>query len=239
MNKVIKDTPRARGYFVTGTDTGVGKTLVASALVHLHAARGLRSAGMKPVASGASFDGERWRNDDADALSAASNLALPPALVNPFLFRSATAPHLAAREEGKHISIDHLERCYRDICAAAEVVIVEGAGGFLVPLDDDHNSDALAARLRLPAIMVVGIRLGCINHALLTQLAIRAKSLPLAGWVANHIDADEPYAQAMVESLTRRIDAPLLGELPWMDATDAGRAAQLLDAAALGLPAVH
>lgn len=232
----IENPMNTAGYFVTGTDTGVGKSLVASALVHMHAAHGMRSAGMKPIASGAYFDGENWRNEDADSLNAVSNVALRPALSNPYLFRSATAPHVAAAEEGKHIDIDHLEACYREICTEAEVVVVEGAGGFLVPIDEHNNSDALAARLGLPVILVVGIRLGCINHALLTQLAIQSRSLPLAGWVANHIDTDEPYAQALVESLKQRIDAPLLGELPRMAKADAEHAAQLLDATVLGLP---
>lgn len=222
------------GYFVTGTDTGVGKTLVASALVHLHARRGLRAAGMKPVASGAFHDGQRWRNEDADALEAAANVSLPHELVNPYLFRSATAPHLAAAEEGRPIDIDHLESCYRRIAAAAEVTIVEGAGGFMVPLDGRHDTSDLAARLGLPVILVVGIRLGCISHALLTQQAIRARSLTLAGWVANRVDPDEAYAQAMVESLRQRIAAPLLADLPWRPQAGAGWAAGLLDP---GLPA--
>lgn len=233
MNK----TARHSGLFVTGTDTGVGKTLVACALIRLHAARGLRAAGMKPVASGALHDGAAWRNEDADALRRAANVALPEHLLNPYLFKSATAPHLAAEEEGIAIDLDHLERCYRDIGRAAEVVVVEGAGGFIVPLDADSNSDDFVARLGLPVVLVVGIKLGCINHALLTQQAILAKPLRLAGWVANRIDPDEPYAQAMVDSLRPRIRAPLLGCLPWSPAMDADHAARLLDPAALGLAA--
>lgn len=222
------------GYFVTGTDTGVGKTLVASALVHLHARRGLRTAGMKPVASGAFHDGQRWRNEDADALEAAANVSLPGELVNPYLFRSATAPHLAAAEEGRPIDIDHLESCYLRIAAAADVTIVEGAGGFMVPLDERHDTSDLAARLGLPVILVVGIRLGCISHALLTQQAVRARSLTLAGWVANRVDPDEAYAQAMVESLRQRIGAPMLADLPWLPQAGAELAAGLFDP---GLPA--
>ncbi|WDZ94185.1 dethiobiotin synthase [Herbaspirillum sp. WKF16] len=225
----------ARGFFVTGTDTGVGKTLAAAALIRLFAGRGLRAAGMKPVASGAFHDGRRWRNEDADALVAAANVALPPALLNPYLFRSATAPHIAAAEEGVAIDIDYLRGCHRRIAEAAQVVVVEGAGGFMVPLDDCSNTDDLAAALGLPVIMVVGIRLGCISHALLTQQAIRARSLPLAGWVANRIDPAEPYALAMLESLSQRIGAPLLADLPWMAQPDAARAAALIDPAPLGL----
>lgn len=232
----MNDAARPSGLFITGTDTGVGKTLVASALIRLHAAAGLRTAGMKPVASGAFHDGAAWRNEDVDALLSAANVALPGRLVNPYLFKSATAPHIAAEEEGVAIDLDHLERCYREIGETADVVVVEGAGGFIVPLDAAANSDDFVARLGLPVILVVGIRLGCINHALLTQQAIFAKPLRLAGWVANHIDPDEPYAQAMVDSLRSRIRAPLLGCLPWSPAMDAGQAARLLDPLPLGLP---
>lgn len=226
---------RPSGLFVTGTDTGVGKTLVASALIQLYAARGWRAAGMKPVASGAFRDGAAWRNEDVDALRSAANVELPDRLLNPYLFKNATAPHVAAEEEGIAIDLGHLENCYREIGKAAEVVVVEGAGGFIVPLDDADNSDDFVARLGLPVILVVGIRLGCINHALLTQQAILAKPLRLAGWVANRIDPHEPYAQAMIDSLRRRIRAPLLGQLPWSPGLDARQAACLLDPLPLGL----
>ncbi|MCA1327048.1 dethiobiotin synthase [Herbaspirillum sp. alder98] len=231
----MSETASARGLFVTGTDTGVGKTLVASALVSLFVQNGLRTAGMKPVASGAFHDGQRWCNEDAQALRAVANVDLPPALVNPYLFRRATAPHIAAAEEGVTIDIGHIAACYRAIAARSQMVVVEGAGGFMVPLDDASNSDSLAARLGLPMILVVGIRLGCINHALLTQQAIRARSLPLAGWVANRIDPHEPVAGAMIDSLRQRIDAPLLGVLPWAPGIDAAQAARLLDPRPLGL----
>lgn len=233
----MNEITRPSGLFVTGTDTGVGKTLVASALIRLHAARGLRAAGMKPVASGAFHDGSAWRNEDADALRATANVVLPDRLLNPYLFKSATAPHLAAEEEGVAIDLDHLENCYREIGKAAQVVVVEGAGGFVVPLGEAANSDDFMARLGLPVVLVVGIRLGCINHALLTQQAILAKRLRLAGWVANRVDPDERYAQAMIDSLRSRIRAPLLGQLPWAPAMDAGQAARLLDPLALGLAA--
>ncbi|HEX7750338.1 MAG TPA: dethiobiotin synthase [Bordetella sp.] len=231
----MNEAARPSGLFVTGTDTGVGKTLVAAALIRLHAERGWRTAGMKPVASGAFHDGTIWRNEDADALRSAANVALPEPLLNPYLFKSATAPHIAAAQEGIAIDADHLERCYRDIGKLADVVVVEGAGGFIVPLDAAGNSDDFVARLGLPVVLVVGIRLGCINHALLTQQAILAKPLRLAGWVANRIDPDEPYAQAMIDSLRQRIHAPLLGQLPWSPVMDARQAARLLDPLALGL----
>ncbi|QJQ01011.1 dethiobiotin synthase [Herbaspirillum rubrisubalbicans Os34] len=220
---------RGRSYFVTGTDTGVGKTLVASALVHLHAARGVRAAGMKPVASGAFLDPDgQWCNDDVQALQAAANVALPPHLVNPFLLRQATAPHIAARAEGVHIELEHLAQCHAQLLALCDVLIVEGAGGFMVPLDERYHSDDLVARLDLPVVLVVGIRLGCINHALLTQQAIRWRGLRLAGWVANRIDAEEDQADAMIDTLVQRLQAPLLGRLPWSPGMTAAQAAARL-----------
>lgn len=221
------------GFFVTGTDTGVGKTLVSAALIRLFAQRGIKVAGMKPVASGAFQDGEDWRNEDVDQLRAQANVALPLAAINPYLMKEATAPHIAAQAEGIRIEPEYIERCYREIRRAADVVIVEGAGGFVVPLNDSVNSDALAARLGLPVILVVGIRLGCINHALLTQQAIAGRGLRLACWVANVIDPQEPQAGAMIASLQQRIDAPMLGSLPWRDGMNAAMAAELLTPANL------
>jgi dethiobiotin synthetase len=218
------------GYFVTGTDTGVGKTLVAAALVRRLARDGLRVAGMKPVASGATWDGACWRNDDVEMLRAQANVELALATVNPCLLKEATAPHIAAEAEGTAIDLDRIEACYRQILRTteAEAVVVEGVGGFMVPFNATEGSDDLAARLGLPLIMVVGIRLGCINHALLTQQAILARKLRLAGWVANFIDPGESRAGEMAASLQQRIRAPLLGRLPWQAGMDAAMAADLL-----------
>ncbi|KAF1046904.1 MAG: ATP-dependent dethiobiotin synthetase BioD 1 [Herbaspirillum frisingense] len=220
---------KSGGLFVTGTDTGVGKTLVASALIRRFVQHGLRTAGMKPVASGAVRHGHQWRNEDVDALRAAANVEVPERLMNPFLLRRATAPHIAAHEEGVRIDVVHLKQCYRQIAGMADVVVVEGAGGFMVPLNEGCNSDDVAASLGLPMVLVVGIRLGCLNHALLTQVAIRAKGLSLLGWVANEIDPAEPYGAAMIASLAQRLEAPLLGRLPWSPAMSADQAARLLD----------
>ena len=221
------------GFFITGTDTGVGKTLVSATLILLFAQRGFKVAGMKPVASGAFRDGEDWRNEDVETLRAQANVELPIATINPYLMKEATAPHIAAQTEGIHIDLEHIECCYREIRHAADVVVVEGAGGFVVPLNESCNSDDLAARLDLPVILVVGIRLGCINHALLTREAIAGKGLRLAGWVANIIDPQENRADAMIASLQQRIDAPMLGNLPWRDGMDAATASGLLDLAAI------
>ncbi len=219
--------------FVTGTDTGVGKTLVASALAHLYAAQGLRVTGMKPVASGAFQEDGQWCNEDVQALQAVANTALPAAWVNPYLLKRATAPHIAAREENVRIDIDHLAHCHAQLRQRCDMVVVEGAGGFMVPLDEHSNSDDLVARLALPVVLVVGVRLGCINHALLTQQAIRARGLHLLGWVANEIDAAEPCRNAMVESLLSRLHAPLLARLPWRPGMEARQAAGYFDSAPL------
>ncbi|MBO9535537.1 dethiobiotin synthase [Herbaspirillum sp.] len=216
------------GFFITGTDTGVGKTLVSAALIRLFVQRGIKVAGMKPVASGAFRDGADWRNEDVEMLRAQANVSLPLATINSYLMKEATAPHIAAQAEGIRIEPEHIERCYREIRRVADAVIVEGAGGFVVPFNDRVNSDDLAAWLGLPVILVVGIRLGCINHALLTQRAIAGRGLHLAGWVANAIDPQEPQADAMIASLRQRIDAPMLGSLPWRDGMDAAMAAELL-----------
>lgn len=221
----------APGYFVTGTDTGVGKTLVSAALLHRFNRHGLRAAGMKPVASGAYLDACEgvWRNEDAEMLRAHAGVALPDALLNPYLMKEATAPHLAAHTEGVQISLQHIAQCYQQIQQMADVVVVEGAGGFVVPLTEQAASDDLAALLGLPVILVVGIRLGCINHALLTCRAVAARGLTLAGWVANGIDPVETRATDMVESLRRRLAAPLLGCLPWQAGMTPVMAANALD----------
>lgn len=224
----------SHGLFVTGTDTGVGKTLVASTLVHLFAQQGLRSAGMKPVASGAIWEEGRWTNEDVLALTAAANVEVPLALVNPYLLKRATAPHIAAAEENITIDLSRLADCYQQITTLCDTVIVEGAGGFIIPFDDHHNSDDLVSKLNLPVILVVGIRLGCINHALLTQHAIQSRGLKLAGWVANDIDPNESCADGMVETLQKRLQAPLLGRLPWKPGMTVEQAASYFNPVAIG-----
>jgi dethiobiotin synthetase len=231
--------PGKNGYFITGTDTGIGKTLIASALIHALVTQGRRVVGMKPVASGARwFDNSRhddaWHNEDVDALRVASNVNLPNELINPYLLHEATAPHLAAASEGKLIDLDHMESCYRALCASADTVIVEGVGGFIVPLNEHCNTDDLVCRLDLPVILVVGIRLGCINHALLTTQAIAARGVHLAGWVANIVAPDMLNLQANIESLKNRISAPMLGCVPNFRHPDAASATKFIDIALLG-----
>ncbi len=218
-------------YFVTGTDTGTGKTLVSSALLHAFAAQGRRVAGFKPVAAGCDADG---RNDDAKALQAASTLPLTYEQVNPYCFVPAIAPHIAATQSGGRIEMARILAAYRELAARADVVVVEGAGGFRVPLNGGQDSADLARELNLPLILVVGMRLGCLNHALLTAEAIAARGLVLAGWVANVLDAQMPALQDNVAELQKRIAAPLLGVIPKMAEPDARKAAGELDFALLG-----
>ncbi len=218
-------------YFITGTDTGVGKTLVSCALLHGFAAQGRRLAGFKPVAAGCDADGH---NDDAKELLAASTVLLTYEQVNPYCLREAIAPHIAARNEGVRIELPRILAAYNELVCQADEVIVEGAGGFLVPLNDTQSSADLAKELGMPIILVVGMRLGCLNHAMLTVLAIDEYGLECAGWVANVLDAGMPALQGNIDALRERIVAPLLGVVPNMKQPDARVVAGVLDLGLLG-----
>lgn len=211
-----------QSYFIAGTDTGVGKTHVASALVRHFAAEGRKVTGMKPVASGCELSEYGiWQgqlvNDDVVALYEASSVKAPLELINPYHFAPAIAPHIAAEQSGVEIDLDLIVRAYHLLAEMAETVIVEGAGGFLVPVNARQSLADLAVKLNLPVILVVGMRLGCINHALLTIEAIRARGLTLAGWVANRIDPDMSMFEENMASLRQRIDAPCLAVVAWQD----------------------
>ena len=198
----------ARGWFITGTDTEIGKTFVACALLHAFRRTGVTALAMKPIAAG--FD-EQGVNEDVERLLAASSFAAPRALVNPYGFRAAIAPHIAAEEEGRTIELLHIAASLTKLQTMADVVLVEGVGGFCVPLGAGGDTADLASLLGLPLILVVGMRLGCINHALLTQQAIAARGLPLAGWVANRIDPAMSRFSENLAALQARLPAPLLG----------------------------
>jgi dethiobiotin synthetase len=210
------------GCFVTGTDTGVGKTLVACALIHAFAARGLRVAGMKPVAAGADPDpvAGGLRNEDVERLLAAGNVDAPRAEVNPYCFAPPIAPHIAAERAGVAIDPARIEACFHALAGRTDVLVVEGAGGFRVPLGPGLDSADLALRLRLPVVLVVGMRLGCLNHALLTVEAIAARGLALAGWVANHIDPRMAAAEDTVQALAQRIAAPVIARIAYQPDPD-------------------
>lgn len=199
------------GFFVAGTDTGVGKTLVAAALLRRFGALGLRAAGMKPVAAGC----EQGRNDDVEALLAAGMGGLERGLVCPYLFEPPIAPHIAAAEAGVQIDLSVIERAFHTLSNQADIVVVEGVGGFRVPLNEREDGGAIPKRLGLPVILVVGLRLGCLNHALLTQEALEAEGVEFAGWVANRIDPAMARAEENIEALKRRLRTPLLAEVPY------------------------
>jgi len=203
----------ARGIFVTGTDTGVGKTVVTVALLRALVASGYRAVGMKPVAAGL-LSGIDEPPDVTD-LAAAGNVDALPGDRNPYMFEPAIAPHLAAAQAGTSIELDVVIAAYARLAARADIVVVEGAGGALVPLGCRIDMLDIPAALALPVILVVGVRLGCLNHALLSALAIRARGVHLVGWVANRIDAAMEQADANVADLERRLGAPLLTDIPY------------------------
>lgn len=207
----------SRGYFVTGTDTGVGKTQVAAALVSLLAQRYRRVVGMKPVASGCLETGDGLRNDDAGLLIAASSVEADYTDVNPYAFLPAIAPHLAAEDAGIKIELetvlDHFERLQQQ----ADCLVVEGVGGWMVPLGHIITTEHMARALDLTVVLVVGMRLGCLNHALLTARAIEAAGLRLAGWVANTVDPEMERVNDNLRTLKNRLNAPFLGLVPWID----------------------
>jgi dethiobiotin synthetase len=219
-----------RGLFITGTDTGVGKTVVGVALLRALVAAGRSAIGMKPVAAGR-VAGEAPHPDVA-ALVAAANVAAPLADVNTYSFARPIAPHLAAREEGVAIDVDRIGAAYARLARLADVVVVEGAGGVLVPLGPGTSMLDVPARLGLPVVLVVGMRLGCLNHALLSAQALDARGIRLAGWVANRIDPAMHAGDANVAALVERLPAPLIADIGWhADGLPSAR----LDRAALSL----
>lgn len=210
------------GYFIAGTDTGIGKTLVAAAIVSSLAGRGVQVAGMKPVASGCRQTTTGLRNDDAEQLNAAASVQLDYRLVNPYAFEPAIAPHLAAAEAGVTIELETILDCFESITRQVDSVVVEGVGGWRVPLGRVITTEHMAKAINLPVILVVGMRLGCINHALLSVEAINSSGMTLAGWVANQVEPEMPYLEKNIEALQNRIAAPLLGSVPYMQQASQG-----------------
>ena len=207
-------TGKTLSLFVTGTDTGVGKTRVSTALLHALAKHHGRVVGMKPVAAGTELINGVQANEDVLALRAASTCAVPPELDNPVLLPDPVSPHIAAARAGVRIDIAHIVDCHRTLATLADAVVVEGAGGFLVPLSTTETGADLAQALSLPVLLVVGLRLGCLNHALLTAEAIRARGLTLAGWVANHVDSAMLAQGDNIAFLQQTLQAPLLATFP-------------------------
>ena len=205
----------ADGCFVTGTDTGVGKTVAAAALVRALRDRGVSVAPMKPIAAGAELRDAEWVNDDTALLIEAAGFAPGDAHdVTPLLLREAIAPHIAAAREGREIELGAVLGAYGRLRRRASFVVVEGVGGFEVPLGPALDTVDLARALALPVVLVVGMRLGCLSHALLTAQAVRASGLRLAGWIANTLDPVMPVLEENVRALDERLHAPRLGWLP-------------------------
>ena len=217
------------GYFVAGTDTGVGKTLISSALVYGFAQRGLRAAGMKPVAAGCVLEEGVWLSDDVKSLRAASNVELPQSVLNPYAFEPPIAPHVAAKWAGERIALPKIITAFAAAQSMVDMLVVEGVGGFCVPLNEHEDTADMAVALGLPVVLVVGVRLGCLSHALLTAEAIRTRGLTLAGWVANHIEPGMLGAAENVLTLRERLGVPLISEVSFSAIADFRVVAGLLD----------
>ncbi|MEN0035770.1 MAG: dethiobiotin synthase [Cellvibrio sp.] len=220
-------------FFIAGTDTDVGKTLVAAGLLVAAKNHGLTTAALKPLAAGCEKTESGLRNADALLLQSVITQPLVYEQINPVSLESAIAPHIAAQQEKRVLSADRIAGFCRGSLNQADFTLVEGAGGWRVPLNPQETLADVAKILRLPVILVVGVRLGCINHALLTVEAIRNDGLQLAGWVANCIDADMPVLQENIHSLAARIPAPCLGVVPWLDKAVPESVAAALDAEVL------
>jgi dethiobiotin synthetase len=210
-------------YFITGTDTGVGKTMIAAALLHGARQQGLTTLGLKPVASDARWIDNQLVNEDAELLHRETTAPVSRADINPYVFEAAIAPHIAAEQQNVVLSVANImARLDQVLGYDVDRLVCEGAGGWLVPLHS-HTSETfadLARTLEFPVILVVGLKLGCINHALLTAQAIAASGLPLVGWVGNQIDPDMACIDENIETLSRRLPAPCLGIVPFIPDRD-------------------
>lgn len=217
-------------FFIAGTDTDIGKTLVSTALLELAKGRGLKTAALKPVAAGCELSGEGLQNDDALALQRAITEPLPYSSINPVALEPAIAPHIAAAQIDKILDAESLHQaCEPVLSGEHDFLLAEGAGGWRVPLNAHETMADIATAMQMPVILVVGMRLGCISHALLTAEAIVGDGLPIAAWVANQVDADMPYVDENLASLAHRFDFPCLGHIPFLSNPSAINAAEFLD----------
>lgn len=202
--------------FITGTDTGVGKTQVSLLLLEAFRARGLSTAVLKPVAAGAELKNGCLQNDDAELLQKAATMAQPYEEINPYVFESPIAPHIAASQQGVELNVKNcMQACQQALDRQTDVLLVEGAGGWLVPLNSSETLADLAIAMNVQVVLVVALRLGCINHALLTAASIEASGLNLLGWVANHVDGSVLVSKQIVAAIGQRLSAPLLGQIPF------------------------
>ncbi|MCB1736222.1 MAG: dethiobiotin synthase [Gammaproteobacteria bacterium] len=223
-----------KGLFITGTDTDIGKTRITEALIYAFVSRGERVAGLKPIAAGCQRTPVGLRNDDALAMMRQANVELPYETVNPYAFEPPIAPHIAAAEAGIEMDPDVIQGVVQAVGEQADRVIVEGVGGWQVPIDDFVNTADLAELLGLPVIMVVGLRVGALNHALLTAEAIYARGVPIGGWLVNVVDPEMTRIDENIETLQRQIAFPYLGRVPWLTHPSAEEIATYLDIDAIG-----
>ena len=213
-------SPEINSVFITGTDTEVGKTFYSKLLLLSLSAQGIRTAAMKPLASGAEVHDGKLRNADALVLQQAANTSFSYELCNPYCFEAAIAPHLAARQAGIMIETDVILHAYEQLHHQVDVMVVEGVGGWMVPLNEDQTIADLVQAMGLPVILVVGMRLGCINHALLTAENIKNRGIPLLGWVANVIEPNMSHLNENIESIAQRIQVPLLDTIHFINNPD-------------------
>jgi dethiobiotin synthetase len=223
----------AQGLFITGTDTEIGKTETTLGLMAALQRHAQTVLGMKPIAAGCTDSADGLRNDDAERIRAQASRQRPYAEVNPYAFAPPIAPHIAAQQSGAAIELGRIQRAYQSLAANADWVLVEGAGGWRVPLGPDLTLADLPKTLELPVLLVVGLRLGCLNHALLSAESILASGLPLRGWVANQVDPDMAAADANLDTLRQRLPAPCIGVVPWLNEPMPDHVAEHLDISAL------
>lgn len=219
----------SKGIFVTGTDTEIGKTSCSLGLITRLQQAGYRVAAMKPVASGCARTAAGLRNEDAILLSQCASFSLAYQQVNPYAFMPPIAPHIAAAAQGVEIQPAVIKAAFDALAALADVVVVEGVGGWAVPINANQSMADVAVLLGLPIVLVVGLRLGCLNHALLTAATIMQTGLPLAGWIANSIDPQLARAEENIQALCERLPMPLLGVIPYLSPLTPEKIAALLD----------
>ena len=220
----------AKSYFITGTDTDAGKTVVTCGYLEAARQQGLETIALKPVSAGCQQTPDGLRNDDAVQLTELMTIKLPYDQMNPVAFQPPVAPHIAAKEEGRRITIDRLSGiCRGALMRKHDLSVIEGAGGWRVPLNDRESLSDLAVTMNTPVILVVGMKLGCLNHALLTVEAIQKDGAVLAGWVANQIDPDMNRFEENLSTLKARIPAPCLGVVPWVESPVPAEVAKHLD----------
>ncbi|MGB1799503.1 MAG: dethiobiotin synthase [Gammaproteobacteria bacterium] len=205
----------AKGFFIAGTDTGIGKTCVTVVLMQEFKKQGYKVAGMKPIASGADKKNGSLRNEDAELIQQACSEPIDYELINPVVFELPVSPHIAAKQMQQTIDLTEVADCYQQLASNNDLVIVEGVGGWRVPISDEQSMADLAKKLDLPVILVVGFRLGCINHAILTAEAIKTDGLSLFGWISNRLEEDYLLAEESLETLKKTIKSPYLANLPF------------------------